>query len=484
MRKGTLQASSSFGRSITLVLIAATALSACAALPSTGPRPQSTAIANLAAQESLAAPAAAWPNDRWWEAYGDAQLSALIEEALSGGPTLAQAEARLAEADAQVAQSRAPLFPSFDATGTVSQTEQSRVEGFPGFIQQLLPKGYKSEGRVALEASYDLDLFGKNRAALAQSVSQRDAAAADAAQATLTLSTAVAQAYGDLARLAAERAAADEAVRNRQESAKLVTDRVRNGLDTRAELKQAEALTPASQADVESLDEQILLTRHKIAALLGEGPDRGLAIALPSPEAVKAFGLPTDVRLHLVGRRPDIVAARLRVEAAAKGIDVAKAAFFPDITLSAYVGQQSLGLAQLFSPAAAIGSIGPAITLPIFEGGRLRGAYRGARAQYDEAVADYDLTLVQALEDVANSAVSAQSAARQLDERRAALDAGKEAYAVARLRYQGGLSSYVDVLTAENAVIDERRAFADAQARAFTLDIALVRALGGGYAGA
>jgi NodT family efflux transporter outer membrane factor (OMF) lipoprotein len=273
-------------------------------------------------------------------------------------------------------------------------------------------------------------------------------------------------------------------LRNRQESQALVADRLRNGLETRAELKEAEALTPASQADVESLDEQILIARHKIAALLGEGPDRGLAVALPAPQSVKAFGLPSDVRMHLVGRRPDIVAARLRVEAAAKGVDVAKAAFFPDVTLSAYVGQQSIGLGQLFSPAAAIGSFGPAITLPIFEGGRLRGAYRGARGQYDEAVASYDLTLVQALQDVADSAVSVQSAQRQLAERTAALDAGEQAYAVARLRYQGGLSSYVDVLTAENAVIEERRSYADAQARAFTLDIALIRALGGGFAGA
>ncbi|HXQ11706.1 MAG TPA: efflux transporter outer membrane subunit [Caulobacteraceae bacterium] len=466
------------------VVVVTFGLAACAAVPAAGPKPTPTAIANLAAETSLAAPENTWPTDRWWDAYGDPQLSALIEEALKGSPTLAQAEARLSEADAQVMQSGAATLPLIDATGQASETEQSRVEGFPPFIQQLLPKGYKDQGRVALEASYDLDLFGKNRAALAQAVSQRDAAGADLAQARLTLSTAVAQAYGDLARLAAERAAATEGVRNRQETQTLVADRLRNGLDTRAELKQAEAQTPASQADVESLDEQILLTRHKLAALLGEGPDRGLAIAPPAPQPVKAFGLPPDVRLHLIGRRPDIVAARLRVEAAAKGIDVAKAAFFPDLTLSAYIGQQSLGLSQLFSPAAAIGSIGPAITLPIFEGGKLRGAYRGARGQYDEAVADYDATLVQALQDVADSATSAQSAQRQLADRKTALDAGEQAYAVARLRYQGGLSSYVDVLTAETAVIDERRAYADAQARAFTLDIALVRALGGGYAGA
>jgi NodT family efflux transporter outer membrane factor (OMF) lipoprotein len=235
---------------------------------------------------------------------------------------------------------------------------------------------------------------------------------------------------------------------------------------------------------VEALDEQILLTRHRIAALLGEGPDRGLDVAMPKTEAVKAFGLPADLRLHLVGRRPDIVAARLRTEAAARRIDVAKAQFYPDITLNAYVGQQSLGLSQLFNPAAAIGSFGPAITLPIFEGGRLRGQYRGARADYAAAVDAYDATLTQALQDVADASASVQSATKQLDERRAALRAGEQAYAVARERYQGGLSPYVAVLSAENAVIDERRAYADAASRAFSLDIALIRALGGGYVAA
>jgi NodT family efflux transporter outer membrane factor (OMF) lipoprotein len=203
---------------------------------------------------------------------------------------------------------------------------------------------------------------------------------------------------------------------------------------------------------------------------------------MPKAEAVKPFGLPGDLRLHLIGRRPDIVAARLRAEAAAKRIDVARAEFFPDVTLTGYLGQQSLGLSQLFSSAAQIGQLGPAISLPIFEGGRLRGQYRGARADYDAAVDAYNATLAQALQDVADAATSSQAAQQQLDDRRAALAAGEEAYAVARKRYQGGLSSYVAVLTAENAVIDERRAFADAQSRVFSLDITLIRALGGGYA--
>ena len=465
-----------------LLVSTALVLSACAGVPHGGAGPELAPIASFADTQSFAAPPTDWPSDRWWDAYRDAQLTALIDEALKGSPTLAQAEARLRQADAQVTQSGAALLPSVDASGQVSETEQSRVAGFPAFIQQLLPQGYQPNGRLALDLTFDLDLFGKNRAALAAQVSEAQATQADLAEARLTLSTAIAGAYADLMRLGAERDAAAEAVRNRAETARLTSMRVENGLDTRAELKQAEAATPSSQADVESLDEQILLTRHRLAALMGEGPDRGLAITMPTAETVKPFGLPADLRLHLVARRPDIVAARLRAEEAAKRIDVAYAQFFPDVSLTGFFGQQSLGLSQLFNPAAAIGSIGPTVTLPIFEGGRLRGQYHGAKSDYAAAVDAYDATLTQALQDVADAAASVQSAARQLADRRAALAAGEQAYAVAQERYEGGLSSFVSVLAAEDALIDERRAFADARSRVFSLDITLIHALGGGYA--
>jgi NodT family efflux transporter outer membrane factor (OMF) lipoprotein len=463
----------------------ALAVAGCAGLPSnSGPKPQLKPAEAYQDERSFAAPSADWPPDRWWEAYGDPQLTTLIDEALKGSPTLAQAEARLQSAAASTQISRAATLPQMHGEADVALTEQSRVEGFPPFIQELLPAGYLDNGRLAVDASFDLDLFGKNRAALAAAVSEEAASRADLAEARLTLSTAVATAYADLARSAAEREAAAEALRNRQETSQLTSERVANGLDTRAELKQAEAATPTSEADLEAIDEQILLTRHRLAALLGEGPDRGLAIALPKAEAVKAFGLPADLRLHLIGRRPDIVAARLRAEAASKRIDVARAQFFPDIVLNGYVGTQALGLSQLFNPAAAIGSFGPAITLPIFEGGRLRGEYKGARADYAAAVDAYDATLTQALQDVADASASAQSAQKQLADRQAALRAGEEAYAVARERYEGGLSSFVAVLAAEDALIIERRAYADAQSRAFSLDITLIRALGGGYVAA
>ncbi len=464
-----------------LAAVSALTLSACATVPDMGPRPTPLAANEMATQHSFEAPASDWPADRWWDAYNDPQLSALIDEALKGSPTLVQAQARLNLAKAQAQQARAAELPTLAGNGSVSETEQSKNLGYPPFVQQFLPSGFRDQGRLTLDASYDLDLFGKNRAALAAAVSETEAARADAAQVRLTLSSAVAQAYGDLVRLYAERDVAAEAVRIRTETGKLVAQRVQNGLDTKAELSQAQAQTPASQADVEALDEQILITRHRLAYLVGAGPDRGLDIPRPRPGATKAFGLPAQLTANLLGRRPDIVAARLRVEAAGKRIDVAKADFYPDVSLTGFIGQQSLGVSQLTAAGSAIGSIGPAITLPIFDGGRRRGAYRGARAQFDSAVADYNQTLTQALQDVADSAASIQSAQRQLAQRRQALAASETAYTVARLRYEGGLSTFVSVLTAEDALLAQRRAVADLEARAFTLDVALVRALGGGF---
>jgi NodT family efflux transporter outer membrane factor (OMF) lipoprotein len=463
------------------LLFAGIALSACATIPDLGPRPQTKAPTAYQSAQSFAAPQADWPADRWWEAYGDPQLTALVDEALKGSPTLAQAQARLRAAEAQAQQAKAAQLPTLSFNGQVTESETSRSQGFPPFIQELLPKGYKDNGRVTLDASYDLDLFGRNRAALAAAVSETEAARADAAQARLTLSSAVAEAYGELARLGAERVAAASAVEIRSQTSALVAQRVANGVDTQAELKQAQAATPASRADVEALDEQIAITRHLLAALMGQGPDRGLSIAIPKPGAVKALGLPTDLAADLIGRRPDLLAARMRAEAAAKRIDKAKADFYPNISLIGFIGQQSLGLGNLLDAGSRIGSIGPAISLPIFDGGRLRGAYKGARADYDAAVAAYDQTLTQALQDVADAASSVQSVQRQLAERRGALAASEAAYEVARLRYQGGLSTYVSVLTAEDAVIAQRRAVATLEGRAFTLDVALVRALGGGF---
>ncbi len=294
------------------------------------------------------------------------------------------------------------------------------------------------------------------------------------------LTTGIAAAYADLAGQYEALDVAKEALRIRGASARLSVDRTRAGLDNRASASQAESRAASARGDIAALDEAIALTRHRLAALVGAGPDRGDAIARPALGA-PAVGIPAGAGIALVGRRPDIVAARLRAEAAAKRIDVARADYYPNISLSALVGFQSLGLGNLFDSGSKYGNGGAAISLPIFEGGRIEGRYRGARATYDAAVATYDRTLLDALRDVADIVASRSATERQLADRRAALQSAADAANLAGLRYRAGLSNQLAQLTAEDSMVALSRAVADLEARERTLDIALIRALGGGY---
>lgn len=457
---------------------AALLLAGCAAVPDLGPAPQVRSAQAYAATESFQAPAADWPSDQWWKAYGDAQLDGLVDEALAGSPTLVQAQARLRIAQAHVQQGRAALLPGLTANAQAAQTKQSYNNGIP---PAFTPQGYNDTGRATLDLSFDLDLWGKNRAALAAATSEATAAEMDAVQARLVLTTALVGAYADLSRAFAQQEAAEQARANREATRQLVAQRVANGAANQGELRQAEAGLAGADQDLAAANEQLALARDQLAALMGAGPDRGLSIARPQPAAGRDFGLPQNLAADLLGRRPDLQAARLRAQAAARRIDVAHAAFYPNINLAAFAGAQSLGLDMLTKSGSDIGQAGLAVSLPIFQGGRLSGAYRGARAEYDAAVAAYDATLVQALREVADAAAGERALGERLTAARLALAKGEEAYRIARLRYEGGLESYTSVLTAENAVIQQRRAAADLEARALTLDAALVRALGGGF---
>ncbi|MBP6547041.1 MAG: efflux transporter outer membrane subunit, partial [Phenylobacterium sp.] len=343
---------------------------------------------------------------------------------------------------------------------------------------------YDNSARASLNLGYDLDLWGGKRAALAAAVGQAKAAEVDSQAARLAISAAVAEAYGDLAQAEADLDAARDALRIRQETSTLIDDRRNSGLEDRGALLRAQAGVASAKAQVAAIQESAALTRNRIAALLGAGPDRGLTIARPQVSNLKAFGLPADVRVALVGRRPDLASARLRAEAAGQKIKAAKADFYPNIQLSAYFGRQSLGLDAFTMKGSDIGGIGPAITLPIFNGGALRSAYGAAGADYDAAVADYDATLIRALREVADAAASAKALTERLGESRQALEASRRAHDIAVARYRGGLSTYLDVLTAQDALIVNQRAVADLQTRAFLLDIALTRALGGGFTAA
>lgn len=465
-------------RSMIPLLAGALALAGCAAVPKMGEAPKPAAAASYATAQSFAAPQAAWPTDRWWAAYGDPQLDKLMDEALAGSPTLAQAAARLRAAEARAEVARAATLPSLSANAQAAETKQSYNNGFPA---QFVPQGYKDTGRATLDLSYDLDLWGRNRASLAAATSEAEATRMDAAEARLVLTTAIAQAYADYVRIVAEHDAAEASARNRATSADLVAHQLANGAANKGEADQAAAAAATARQDLASLDEELALARNRLAALTGQGPDRGLALGRPSAAPSQALGLPQNLAADLLGRRPDLQAARLRAEAAAKRIDVARAGFYPNINLAAFIGSQALGLSNLTRSGSDIGQAGLAFSLPIFEGGRLTANYKGARGDYDAAVAAYDQTLVQALQDVADAAASQRALQTRLGAARDALRSGEAAYQVASLRYKGGLTTYLTLLTAEDQVIAQRRAVAQLEARALTLDAGLVRALGGGF---
>jgi len=344
-----------------------------------------------------------------------------------------------------------------------------------------VPGDWDVLGEATLDFAFELDFWGKNRSALAAAVSGASAAEAEAAAARLVLTTALASAYVDLHGLHLKRDVAEAALRVREGTRDLARRRFDGGLGTRAEVSQAEAGVAAAEADLAALDEALQLTRNRIATLVGQGPDRGFGIERPTLAARREPGLPERLALELVGRKPEVVAARWRAEAAAARIGVARARFYPNINIIAFVGLRALGLGNLFDGGSETGGLGPAVSLPIFEGGRLAANYRGARADYALAVAQYDAALLQALQEAADAATSLRGLTARAERTRAALTAREDAYEQAVLSFKGGLSDFEAVLVAEDALLDARRAATGLAVRGLSLDVALVRALGGGF---
>lgn len=467
-------------RATRAALLALLLCSGCASVPHLGPLPRPRDAAPLT--EGLTLPpieaGQLWPDAAWWQTYQDPQLTQLITEALASSPTLDEAAARVRRAQGMAQQAGAALLPSVEANAQGGEARQSEHLGLPS---GATPQGWNDTATLSIGLSYDLDLWGRNRATLRAAMSDVDAARADAATVRLALSTGIASTYAELVRLHAVKDAADTNLRIRADSARLIEARRAQGLENDAAVARSDAGRSSAAADVAAIDEQIEVARNQISALLGAGPARGHAIALPALPELRSFGLPQDLGLEIVGRRPDIVAARLRTEALASRIQVARADFFPNIRLSALIGLQALGIGNLFQGGSTFGSVGPAISLPIFSGGRLQGAYRGARADFDTAVAAYNQALVEAVREIADVAAHQRALTLRLRETRAAFAASQHAYDLIQARYRGGLAPYFEVLSAEDALNANRRAVADLEASAFALDVALVRALGGGF---
>ena len=454
---------------------------ACASIPNLGPNPEMRSASDYAASASLTATGAAWPDQGWWLRYGDAQLNALIEEGLAGSPDMEAAAARFRTAQGIAQQAGGALVPRIDA---FAESEFKKRDSKDFEFLGIDGDKVLNTGSAGLSFSFDLDLWGKNRAALAAATSDAEAAGYELAQARLALTTGIASTYADMAQLYRQRDTLEAALQIRSETAKLVGQRVEIGLDTRAELKQAEGRSFQARDDLAANEEAIGLIRNALAALVGKGPDRGLAIQRPAFASFAAQGVPANATIDLVGRRPDVAAYRAAAEAGASRIKEAKAAFYPNISISALLGLSAFGIGDIFSSTSSFGSVSPAVSLPLFHGGALQGQYRGARGRYDEAVALYNRQVITALRETADVVTSRRALDARLMESRRALADFEEANGLARKRYERGLSTYLDVLSAEESVLSARLNVAELETRAFELDVALVRALGGGFTSA
>ena len=418
-----------------------------------------------------------WPSADWVDQFGDAQLKALIVEALQGSPTIAQARARVAQAQAYSETARADTLPNVDASYSLTRQQYSKTA--------LIPPPYagtwQTENKGLLTASYDLDLWGKNREALRSAVSQTAASEADEEVVKLTLDTTIARTYNELARLYVLRDIAQDEVARREQINRITAARIATGLDTEVERQLAQASLATSRSRVSALDGSILTTRYQLAALMGEGPDRGLAIKRPTLGVGDEVRLPDNLPADLVSRRPDIVAARWRVDAITHEVKEAKAEFYPDINLSAAIGLDAFGFGRFLTAASRTASAGPAIHLPIFDAGALRAQLKGRYAEFDYAVAAYNQTLIGALSDVATQLAQIRSSDAQLVDAQAAQQAARGADQLAIAQYRGGLTNQLTALNADVTALNADEAVANLKMNRRDQQIALASALGGGY---
>ena len=418
---------------------------------------------------------AAFPAQHWWRAFGDPQLDALIDEALAGTPTLDAADARVQQAIAQAGLADSARKPSL---GVGAQYAGIRI---PETIAPApLGGAYKGIVLLSLNFKYDPDFWGVKHAKWQAALGQARAAEVDAQAARLTLVSNIASAYVVLAQA---HAAHDVAIAEKARASHLLDlsrQRDKAGLDSQLPLRQAETGIASAQQQIEAAQQQIYVTRNALAALLGKGPDRGLDITKPVLLAAPSPGVPAVLPSELLGHRPDVVAARWRVEAAQRGIQSSKAAFYPSVNLAGMIGLASGGLSNLFSANALLVQGGPAISLPIFDGGGLRNQLAKSNADYDLAVASYNQSLVTALQEVADALQFARSLDAQIASARQAGDAADAAWQLAQTRYHAGLGTQLDVLVAQQPLLQLDQQLAALQAQRLTAAVDLDRALGGG----
>jgi NodT family efflux transporter outer membrane factor (OMF) lipoprotein len=413
---------------------------------------------------------------QWWHQFGDAQLNRLIDDALSTHPTLGVVQARLTRAQAGADLTAAAGGPQLNAG--LDLTRQQYTSN--GAVPAPLAGSVRSTGTAQLSGSWEIDFFGKNRAALEAALGNTRAAQADLAAARTLLASQVARTYFQWLRLNDQQALAQRLLAQRNQALQLVQARVSAGLDSNVELRQAEATLPEVRLQIESLQEQRALTQNTLNALVFK-PNQLLVVVSHGLIDIKIIAPVGSIPADLLGRRADISAARWRVEAATQDVSSARAQFYPNVNLMAFAGFSSIGLDRLISTGSEQWGMGPALRLPLFDGGRLRAHLAGKTADLDGAIESYNACVIDAVRDVADQLAMLQAVGRQQEAHRAAQAVADSSHAFAVQRHGAGLGNLLPVIAAQVAVLNQQRAGLDLQARVLDTQVALMRALGGGY---
>jgi NodT family efflux transporter outer membrane factor (OMF) lipoprotein len=456
-------------------------LSGCAAMTTVKPVATPVRVNTLQAGSDIGtAPHTDWPQADWWRGYGDPQLDALIEKAIAGSPHLASAQARVAAAQGMARSHGAALQPQVAAGANFDRTRFSQDYYLPGEINGhdlLAPVWNNSAG---LTGSYNFDPFGGDRAGLEASLDQVKVAEYEAQNARLVLEASVFRVYAELGYFYEIQDHEQAIIATETQTLDLAARRLAAGLGTELEIQQAKTAVAATRAQLADIDGQMVLLRHQLAALSGAGPGAAETLQRPILSVTQTIGLPSLIPAELIGRRPDVQAERWRVESAAKQIDAAKAAFYPNLNLKAAVGLVGIGFGDFLSTKAINASLGPALTLPIFTGGKLRADLDVRTAAYDAAVDAYNAAIVTALQEVADQ-ISQLKSIDELQQRRLeSRDYAQRAHELALIAFRAGLTDYNNVLTTEDALSRAQNLLADLGLRRLSAFAALNQALGGG----
>ncbi len=423
-----------------------------------------------------------WPDANWWRAYGDAQLDSLVSTALAGNPTLATADARVREAQSVAGVAAAALAPH--VAGNLSLTRKHWPDNPLYYGPGELADRNTWNNTGTLGFSYRLDLWGGDEREHERALDTAHQRAADARAAQLELEVNLVRAYVDFSKHYALRDIAADTLARQQALSALARRRLAGAIGTQLEVSQAEASLPEYERQIEALNEAIELDRNQLAALTGNGPGAGATLTTPTLALDAPVALPSALPAELIGHRPDVVAARWAVAGAARGIDVAHAAFYPNINLMASLGGFAAGgpLLQFLHAANGGWTAGPALSLPIFEGGALRSRLGAAAAGYDEAVERYNAAVIAALKQIADQLVRLHSLAAQQGDAERSATVAQRSYRLAQVGFKRGLNDYVNVIVGETQWLSAQQRVAQIRAARLAEHASLMGALGGGLA--